>query len=361
MAVLTKGIDRLGRYIDRVFETNLIYHITFWLVFYLFLVILSQQAYTLKTSMMYNLIRIFFYSIAVYINLLYLFPKFLVKQKYWQYVSLLVITILIIAPLESAALYHFITHSEATIAAFMQNRIVSIIILTFFVASSSSIYKIINDWFIHQREKVDLKAQSLKSELKYLKSQVNPHFLFNTLNSLYALTLKKSDLAPQIVLRLSEMMRYMLYECNEKEVDLEKEINYIKNYLELERIRHGDKFEITFEQEGHADKLKIAPLMFMPFIENSFKHGLNSQLQSAYVNIKMDIDEDSVTLFVNNSNPPVLPATATKRKSGGLGLTNIKKRLRLIYPKAHKLDINKTPNSFHVKLNIDLSHNIKLI
>ncbi len=238
----------------------------------------------------------------------------------------------------------------------MKENINSIFILTFFVASSSSIYKIINDWFTHQREKADLRAQTLRSELKYLKSQVNPHFLFNTLNSLYALTLKKSDLAPEIVLRLSEMMRYMLYECNEREVQLDKEINYIKNYLELEKLRHGDKFEISFESSGDSNGLKIAPLMFMPFIENSFKHGLNSQIQSGYVNINMNIAEEQVQLVVDNSNPPVMPAMK-KRKSGGVGLVNIKRRLQLIYPNQHNLDIEKTPNSFHVSLDIDLSEN----
>jgi sensor histidine kinase YesM len=349
-------MDNMGKYLDKIFETNIIYHLVFWLVFYFFLVVISQQYYPLATGMLINLIKIFFYSIAVYVNLIILFPKFLAEQKYWQYVLLLCLLILIIVPLESIALYFSTSHGLA-LRSFVDKNINSIFILTFFVASSSSIYKIINDWFTHQRVKVDLQAQTLKSELKYLKSQVNPHFLFNTLNSLYALTLKKSDLAPEIVLRLSEMMRYMLYECNEKEVTLEKEINYIKNYLELEKLRHGDKFEINLELNGNAEGLKIAPLMFMPFIENSFKHGLNSQIQSGYVNIQINIAEEQIQMNVDNSNPPVMPAMK-KRKSGGVGLVNIKRRLQLIYPNQHDLKIEKTPNSFHVSLDIDLSKNI---
>jgi len=261
---------------------------------------------------------------------------------------------MVIVPLESFALYYSISHDHSSLQSFLNKSIHSIFILTFFVASSSSIYKIINDWFTHQREKVDLQAQTLKSELKYLKSQVNPHFLFNTLNSLYALTLKKSDLAPEIVLRLSEMMRYMLYECNEKVVPLDKEINYIKNYLELEKLRHGDKFEIKFELVGNPTGLRIAPLMFMPFIENSFKHGLNSQIQSGYVHIHMNIENEQAIIKVDNSNPPAMPAMKSRR-SGGVGLVNINRRLKLIYPNQHTLDIDKTPNSFHVQLNINLS------
>lgn len=352
----SRVIDKIGKYIDQVFETNFIYHAVFWLVFYFFLVIVSQDAYPLGISMLLNIIRIIFYALAVYINLLFLFPTFLMKQQYWQYVALLLLSMVIIAPMEGIAMYFCIPHDHISSFAFLTNNFNSIFILTFFVASSSSIYKIINDWFTHQREKADLQNQSLKSELKYLKSQVNPHFLFNTLNSLYALTLKKSDLAPEIVLRLSEMMRYMLYECNERVVPLEKEINYIENYLELEKIRHGNKFEIKFIQNGINDHLKIAPLMFMPFIENSFKHGLHSQPDAAFVNINLDISEDKVILQVDNSNPPVMPMSK-KRKSGGVGLANVKRRLNLIYPSQHSLNIEKTPNSFHVNLEIDLNQN----
>jgi len=349
----SRGIDRIGKYIDHVFETNFIYHAVFWLVFYFFLVIVSQDAYPLGLSMLLNIIRIIFYAVAVYVNLFYLFPLFLMKQQYWQYVSLLLLTMVIIAPMEGITMYFCVPHDHISTLAFLKNNFNSIFILTFFVASSSSIYKIINDWFTHQREKADLQNQSLKSELKYLKSQVNPHFLFNTLNSLYALTLKKSDLAPEIVLRLSEMMRYMLYECNERVVPLEKEINYIENYLELEKIRHGNKFEIKFTQNGNHEYLKIAPLMFMPFIENSFKHGLHSQPDAAYVNIQMDIQADEINLQVDNSRPPVMPMSIRK-KSGGVGLVNVKRRLKLIYPSQHTLQIDKTPNSFHVNLKIEL-------
>lgn len=353
---ISASIDNVGRYIDKIFESNLIYHLVFWLVFYFFLVVISQESYPLATGMLINLIRIFFYSIAVYVNLFILFPRYLAVQKYWHYILFLCLVIMVIVPLECVALYYSISHDHITLQSFLNKSINSIFILTFFVASSSSIYKIINDWFTHQREKVDLQAQTLKSELKYLKSQVNPHFLFNTLNSLYALTLKKSDLAPEIVLRLSEMMRYMLYECNEKVVPLDKEINYIKNYLELEKLRHGDKFKINFELDGEPTGLRIAPLMFMPFIENAFKHGLNSQIQSGYVNINMNINNENIRLTVDNSNPPAMPAMR-QRRSGGVGLVNIERRLQLIYPGHHKLEIDKTPNSFHIKLYINLSHN----
>ena len=194
----------------------------------------------------------------------------------------------------------------------------------------------------------------MQSELKFLKSQINPHFFFNTLNNLYALTLKKSDLAPEIVLRLSEMMRYMLYESNEKEVSLEKEINYVINYIELEKLRQGERFQINFDIKGAPKQQKIAPLMFIPFLENSFKHGLDSHIKAGYVNAQLTLNEASVSLDIKNSKPKnVQPIKASK--SGGIGLENVKRRLKLLYPNKHNLKINDATDFFHVALEINLT------
>jgi len=210
-----------------------------------------------------------------------------------------------------------------------------------------------NDWLESQREKKELQSQTLQSELKFLKSQINPHFLFNTLNSLYALTLKKSDQAPEIVLKLSEMMRYMLYECNEREVPLSKEINYLKNYLELEKIRQGKKMEINFAMDGEVDHQKIAPLMFIPFVENSFKHGISNQISAGYVNIFLEINKNEVNITIENSKTASMPSPSGK-KSGGIGLVNVKRRLDLLYPDKYDLNIDEDPNTYTVKLCIDL-------
>jgi len=154
------------------------------------------------------------------------------------------------------------------------------------------------------REKQELVTQNMQSELRFLKSQINPHFLFNTLNNLYALTLKKSDKAPDIVLKLSEMMRYMLYECNEKRVPLKKEVNYIKNYLDLEALRQGKSVRIDFEVNGTVSDQKVAPLMFIPFLENSFN--------------------------------------------------NVKRRLNLLYPEQYELEIHNNPKTYAVEMSLEL-------
>jgi LytS/YehU family sensor histidine kinase len=194
----------------------------------------------------------------------------------------------------------------------------------------------------------------MQSELKFLRSQVNPHFLFNTLNSLYALTLKKSDKAPEIVIKLSEMMRYMLYECNEKYVPLHKEINYVKNYLELEKLRQGEKMDIKFNLTGMVSDQRIAPMMFIPFLENSFKHGLNKQLDKGYVHIDLKVMDHEVDLEIKNSKPEKLPVLNGKR-SGGIGLQNVKRRLNMIYPERYDLQIQDLPDGYQVNLQLQLN------
>lgn len=224
-------------------------------------------------------------------------------------------------------------------------------ISSFFVAGASTIYKIVSDWLLHQREVKQLETQTMQSELKFLKSQINPHFLFNTLNNLYALTLKKSDKAPEIVLKLSEMMRYMLYECNEKKVRLEKEVNYLKNYLDLESLRQHDNVRIDLKVNGHIKDQQLAPLLFIPFIENSFKHGLNNQIKEGFVDIVLNVHQKQMQLKIINSKAQHSPQTEFKR-SGGIGLVNVRRRLKILYPKQHNLDINETPNTYEITLDL---------
>jgi LytS/YehU family sensor histidine kinase len=223
---------------------------------------------------------------------------------------------------------------------------------SFFIAFSSSIYKIINDWMEHQRERSELQKQNLRSELKFLKTQINPHFFFNTLNSLYALTLKKSDKAPEIVLKLSDMMRYMLYESNERTIALSKEIDYINNYLELEKLRHGNSFQINFELDGSPDGHEIAPLLFIPFLENSFKHGLDHELKSGYVNIQLKITDNTLDLTVKNSKPTGIVNKDGLKKVGGIGLTNVRRRLNILYPSRYSLETKDLNQEFVVQMKL---------
>lgn len=328
-------------------------HIGFWILTYFFLFLMDPRPFPVMYKLTENLVDISFFMFISYINIYYLIPQFLQNKKPFIYlISLIGIAFMLSQILTSV--YLLIYHNFIDeVSAQLGSRYIHFF-SCLFVGFASMFFKVTKDWLVHQKEKKDLESQKLQSELKFLKSQINPHFFFNTLNNLYALTLKKSDLAPEIVLRLSEMMRYMLYECNEKMVSLEKEINYVRNYLELEKLRQGNNFEINFNIEGEISNQEIAPLVFIPFLENSFKHGVSNQIKSGYVNIDLELSDDKVALEIENSKPPSIPDKMSLKKSGGIGLENVKRRLKLLYPQKHQINIIDKANTFKVSLNINL-------
>ncbi len=328
-------------------------HLLFWCGFLAMLVLIDRNNQSLGFTIIIESINTLFYAAVVYFNLLYLIPKYLSDKNFFIYCGLLLLSVIIIAPIKAFALY-FIFSTHPTLQLRFVNNQLWYFIPTLIIAGNSTIYQIVSDWMKHNREARELQTQTMASELKFLRSQINPHFLFNTLNNLYALTLKKSDRAPEIVLKLSEIMRYMLYECNEKRVFLYKEVSYIKNYLDLERLRQGKDLEIRFVINGDVQDQKIAPLMFTPFLENSFKHGLNHQIKDGYVNIVLNVEREKVHFYIQNTKPDSVPTQNHTKKSGGIGLVNVKRRLDLIYPSQHTLEIANEPSSFTVDLTIDL-------
>lgn len=211
--------------------------------------------------------------------------------------------------------------------------------------------KIAADWTRNTREQQKLKAQNLQSELRFLRSQVNPHFLFNTLNSLYALTLKKSEKAPETVLKLSDMMRYMLYESNARLVPLAKEVEYVKNYLALEQLRYDTSGEIRFEIEGDVTDQEIAPMLFITFVENSFKHGMAKVLDKGYVHIYLLIEGDEIRFHLENNKPKIEDDFDVP---GGIGLLNVKRRLDLLYEGRYELNSLATEDTYSVDLYLNL-------
>lgn len=346
----------IGTKIYDFFTQKSVFIPLFWVSFFVILFVGEWRSSTSDSFgfiFTNELINVVFYALIVYFNLRYLVPNYFKWNGLARYLGLLVLSIIIITPIKAMIFYWKFTPYPVMQDALLE-RWTGLFTLHLLVAGFSTIFKIISDWAKHQREKHELENKTMESELNFLRSQINPHFLFNTLNNLYALTLKKSDDAPEIVIKLSEMMRYMLYECNEKEVPLIKEVSYLRNYLALERIRQSKNIDIDLEVKGKVTNQRIAPLMFIPFIENSFKHGLKNQIENGYVKIILDVKPKKVRLNVINSKAPTLPIQSTAKRSGGIGLINVKKRLALIYPKQHELHIQDTPNEYEVDLTIEL-------
>lgn len=344
--------EKLKHTFYSVMKKDWFFHVLFWLALYIILIILDQNQ-NISYVLIRELVNVSFFAVMVYLNIYLLFPYYMTKKNLLVHLATIAVAAILITPIKTLTFY-LTSSSFADMQVYFLNNQPSIFLSTFFIGIASTIYSIMNDWLLSQREKKELQAQTLQSELKFLKSQINPHFLFNTLNSLYALTLKKSDQAPEIVLKLSEMMRYMLYECNVPQVPLQKEVNYLTNYLELEKLRQGKRMKIDFSVVGEPKNQRIAPLMFMAFIENCFKHGISNQITEGFVNIVLHINADSVKMDIENSKAPIRPS-ATSKKSGGIGLVNVRRRLNLLYPDKHTLKVSENPNTYKVELYLQMN------
>lgn len=204
--------------------------------------------------------------------------------------------------------------------------------------------------FKNQKNILQLREQKRLAELSALKNQLNPHFLFNTLNNLYALALEGSKKTPEVIERLSEMLDYMLYRCKDNYVSLEKEVNLIENYLALEKIRYGKRVQIDFEYESKSPA-KIAPLILLTFTENAFKHGVSQELDIAKIQISLNADQEHIHFSMTNTKPNT-EVRNTHKESEALGLVNVTKQLNLLYPETHTLNINDLPHSYEVDLSI---------
>ena len=207
-------------------------------------------------------------------------------------------------------------------------------------------------WVTDRQKQVELVNQNQTSELALLRSQINPHFLFNTLNNIYSLVLKKSDNAPEAMMKLSEIMRYMLYETNTEKVLLENEVKYLESFIELMQLRLKNKDFIDFKVEGDTTCVLIAPMLLIPFVENAFKH-CNKRVKSPGIKIEMTIDKKDLQFKVTNHKKT--DDTENIEKAGGIGLNNIKRRLELLYPKKSSIEIFEQENIFAITLKVDLS------
>jgi LytS/YehU family sensor histidine kinase len=290
----------------------------------------------------------------------FLIPRFLLKQQYLLTVVVALIIFFIAAVLNAVLGQYLISplHNKLGITvkniSFLQINYLTILAglrggIT--IAGISCAIKLMKYWYVKEQRNLQLQKENLESKLELLKSQVHPHFLFNTLNNLYSLTLTQSKQAPMVVTHLSDLLRYMLYECNEKTVPLNREVEALKKYVELEKLRYGNRIDVSFVCSGETDKLKIAPLLFLPFVENSFKHGVSHVLDQCWVNLHLHAGKDFISFNLSNS----VAKNETNAGAGGIGLQNVKKRLDLLYPQQYELHISEEQEIFNVKLHISIS------
>jgi LytS/YehU family sensor histidine kinase len=211
--------------------------------------------------------------------------------------------------------------------------------------------KLLKNWYIKQEEADQVAREKINAELQLLKAQVHPHFLFNTLNNIYSFIINDSPAAPEILKKLSALLHYLIYECDKPMVKLEDELKMIKGYIDLEKIRYGDNFNMSLQIQGTPGNKMIHPLFLIPFLENSFKHGTSQMLTHPWINLEIFVEKDLLHFNLSNSKPALLDETTLAR---GLGLSNVKKRLAILYPGMHSLNIAESIMSFNVELKIPL-------
>jgi two-component system LytT family sensor kinase len=332
---------------------QIFWHVVFWVSIVSYFVLMAHNNGKISLE---GIIVLFvgygFINIGLfYLNFLYLIPKFLDKKKYKFYAVALLITVVIVAlgkyGLALPFKQYVLSHDKGKLESFGSYFIGAILINIFFLFLSAGL-KFGVDWFLNERVQRDLENQRLSAELAFLKSQINPHFLFNSLNSIYSLAYQKSDTTPEAILKLSEIMRYMLYESNDNKVDLAKELQYLQNYIDLQKIRFGNKAFVDFKINGEVGSQKIVPLLLIAFIENAFKHGVAND-PSSPIRLLINMDNTQLHFYMENKKHSL-----NRDPEGGIGLNNVKRRLDLLYPGKYSLTIQDETNTYTCELSLVL-------
>jgi LytS/YehU family sensor histidine kinase len=344
----------------KVDKYRILQHILFWSVLIAFNVLVYGYGYqNYKTPTISLLLTLPIDIIATYFTLYFLTPRFLYKKQYVSFVFLLLISAIVFS-IGERYMYRF--HVIPIISPGSKealNPTLNLFNPSFFILVRNIYYvvflalglKLLKNWYRHEQEKKDLKNQSLHSELAMLKQQISPHFLFNTLNNIDTLIHKNQAKASESIMQLSEIMRYMLYETNSDKVPLQLEIKYIQSYIDLFKLSIKNQNFIRFAIEGNPANKFIAPMIFVPFIENAFKHGNKNIEENPGIDIKLIIKDNSLTYMVENHKRK---ESDTQDKTSGIGLKNVKRRLDLIYGEKHELTINDKAGKFLIKLDLNI-------
>ena len=285
-------------------------------------------------------------GIVAYINLYFLIPRYLFAKKYAHYTGFLFVLVFL-----TASLITWIINDLDLDSIDWSSRFVVTLIALTALALLTSGGKLLVEYLRKMMKFKEIENKQLKAELNLLKDQVNPHFLFNTLNNLYGLiTQDQNQKAAEITLKLSDLMRYLLESSKTDKVSLKKEIQFLEDYLSLEKIRLSKNTDIRFEVSGIVSNVLIAPLLFIPLVENAFKHGLNTITADSFAHFSLSVQGKDLFFEAKNS----LGKSLENSPESGTGIANLRKRLQLIYPNNHLLDIQKSNDEYKVVLHIQL-------
>jgi two-component system, LytTR family, sensor kinase len=286
----------------------------------------------------------------LYVNVLIILPKTNQTKNWLAYTALFLLSVTLYVFAKNAHdvyLYAYVIGDESQ-RGFFHNTLYNLSIALFYVAFSSALY-LSRQWYVQRETLRQLTVDKLNTELEYLKAQLNPHFLFNSINTIFFQIDKHNTEARETLAKFSDMLRYQLYECNGNTIAIEKEIQYLKNYVELQRLRKDENYHVEFLVADSVAHFSVPPLLLMPFIENAFKHVSNFTDRKNEIKITLSKMHQSLHLTVINTID-----LHTAQETGGIGLKNVQRRLELLYPNRYALKIKKEENSYQVTLTLEL-------
>jgi two-component system LytT family sensor kinase len=296
----------------------------------------------------FGLIMNFSWVLLFYFNARLLIPLLIYKKKYWQFTAAHAVTFICL--LAYAYLLSLLIFKSVN---FNSRNVFFNFLIYLFVFGLSTAYQLIGDKVKSDSLVQEKQNEVLKTELSLLRSQVSPHFMFNVLNNMVALARKQSDLLEPSLIKLSSLMRYMLYETDEEKVSLEKEMDYLQSYIDLQQQRFGKKVQVNVHMHTMDNQYQLEPMLLIPFVENAFKHG-TGMIEDAEINIDLEAEKNILQFTVSNKYNPA--SVEIKDKTSGIGLANVKRRLNLLYGKNHTLLISTNDNRFVVSLKIGIGN-----
>jgi len=354
---------KIKNHLSRFIRNSWVQHTLFWVfAYFILLSIFASENYKILDDIfnpiadsIYTIIFSFTLFFAVMINLYISIPQLLKRKLYLLYLLSLLLVLFAFSFFNQFLFDQWIDYLLPDFYFISYYDYWDIVKFFVVFLTATTLLKLSKEWFelYENREQlVRLEKEKAEIELKALIGQINPHFLFNSLNVLYSLALKESKETPSAIVKLSDILRYVIYEAGKKEIALKSEISLIQNYIDLQRFRVDEKSKISFETKISDDSVLIAPMLFLPLIENGFKHGIKGTVNHSFINISLIANNEKIDFTIENNK--VTNKTLEKEKSSGIGLKNISDRLQLLYPEKHHFEIFDVEEIFKVKLLIML-------
>lgn len=329
----------------------LLLHLSFWGTYCSFYLYQSQQEFGWRNALPGVLIPLTINALLAYLNYGYLLPRWLAQHRTRRYLLEFAAAFILGVALKVKALQYFAPTALPQAYLHSLSFVLATVGGTLFIVLFIAMLRFSVNWFALEAKTKALENEQLHSELRFLKAQINPHFLFNTLNNLYYLAYTQSPKTPEVVAQLAQMMRYLLEDSNQPTVPLSQEIEFMRSYVSLEQLRLNYPAAVEFSVLGEPTGVCVAPLLLMTFLENAFKHGVHDGDPAAWVRVGLRVSPTTCEYTVANGRRPARSAVPQL----GTGLLNVRRRLALAYPNRHELQLTEAPDQFHVHLTLHLS------